>query len=77
MEKLLNTTQAAEVLGLRPNTLEIWRCRNQGPKYKKLGRRILYDPADLEEYAQSCTVETRYANIIGSMPGFGKDGSVR
>lgn len=59
MKKLINTAEAAEYLGLRPNTLEIWRCRHQGPKYKKLGRRILYDPADLDEYAASCTVTTR------------------
>lgn len=59
MRKLINTAEAAEYLGLRPNTLEIWRCRHLGPKYKKLGRRILYDPADLDEYAASCTVTTR------------------
>jgi predicted DNA-binding transcriptional regulator AlpA len=59
MRKLVNTKQAAETLGLKPNTLEIWRCHNKGPKYKKLGRRILYDLADLEEFAASCTVETR------------------
>jgi len=59
MRKLVNTKQAAEILGLKPNTLEIWRCHNKGPKYKKLGRRILYDLADLEAFAASCTVETR------------------
>lgn len=59
MRKLLNTVQAAEILGVRPNTLEIWRCHHQGPKYKKLGRRVLYDPADLEDFADSCTVTTR------------------
>lgn len=59
MRKLVNTKQAAEILGLRPNTLEIWRCHKKGPKYVKLGRRILYDLGDLEEFTASCTVETR------------------
>lgn len=58
MRKLVNTRLAAEMLGLKPNTLEIWRCHKKGPKYVKLGRRILYDPADLEAFAASCTVET-------------------
>ena len=60
MRKLVNTIKAAEILGLKPNTLEIWRCHNKGPKYVKLGRRILYDPADLEAFAASCTVETTW-----------------
>lgn len=58
MRKLVNTIQAAEILGLKPNTLEIWRCHKRGPKYVKLGRRILYDPAELESFTASCTVET-------------------
>ena len=62
MRKLLNTVQAAEMLGVRPNTLEIWRCRHVGPKYKKLGRRVLYDQTDLEDFADSCTVTTRRPN---------------
>ena len=59
MQNLINTAQAAEILGLRPNTLEIWRHRHVGPNYMKLGRRVLYDPADLKEFAESCTVVTR------------------
>ena len=58
MRKLVNTKQAAEILGLKPNTLEIWRCHKKGPRFKKLGRRILYDLTDLEDFAASCTVET-------------------
>ncbi|MCC8194975.1 MAG: helix-turn-helix domain-containing protein [Deltaproteobacteria bacterium] len=66
MQKLLNTVQAAEILGLRPNTLEIWRHRHVGPKYKKLGRRVLYDPADLAEFAESCTILTRRPSGAGN-----------
>ncbi len=57
MQKLLNTIKAAEILGLKPNTLEIWRCREKGPKYIRMGRRILYDPDDLAAFAAACTVE--------------------
>ena len=57
MKKLLNAIQAAEILGLKPNTLEIWRCHEKGPKYIRMGRRILYDPDDLAAFASACTVE--------------------
>ena len=58
VRKKMNTIQAADFFGLKPNTLEIWRCRDKGPKYIKLGRRVLYDIADLEAFARACTVET-------------------
>ena len=58
MRKLLNTAEAAEILGLKPNTMEIWRSHGRGPSYKKIGRKVLYDPADLEAFSLSCTVVT-------------------
>jgi len=56
--KELTTIEAAQFLGVRPNTLEIWRCKKKGPKYSKIGRRVLYDINDLEEYFSSQTVHT-------------------
>ena len=44
---LLSTAGAAEVVGLAPQTLAIMRVEGGGPRYVKLGRRVLYDPADL------------------------------
>ncbi len=34
-------------------TLEAWRCHGKGPRYYRQtgGRRIFYDPADLEAFA--------------------------
>ena len=78
MRKLLTTVQAAEILGLKPNTLEIWRTYKRGPSYKKIGRRVLYDPADLEAFSHACTVETdnsiptRHADIARMLKGSGK-----
>lgn len=59
MGKSLNTTVAAEFLGLSPGTLEVWRSLGRGPKFAKLGRRVLYDPADLEAFRNSRKVMTR------------------
>jgi hypothetical protein len=36
-EDLLTNDEAANILGIRPNTLEIWRHKGKGPKYIKLG----------------------------------------
>ncbi len=35
-DELLDNGQAAAMLGLKPNTLEIWRCKGKGPPFVKL-----------------------------------------
>lgn len=34
---LLTNEQTADLLGIRPNTLEVWRCNAKGPPFIKLG----------------------------------------
>ncbi len=51
----LTTRQAAELLGLKPNTLEIWRLRGTGPKFCKFSRAVRYRLTDLETYIQART----------------------
>jgi hypothetical protein len=58
-QQKLNTLEAAVFLGVKPNTLEVWRCQKRGPKYSKIGRRVLYDINDLENYFVSCSVYTK------------------
>lgn len=58
MEQKMNTQQAAAYLGLQPNTLEVWRCKHKGPRYSKLGTRVLYDRADLDTFFAACVVQT-------------------
>ena len=56
------TPQAAAYLSLIKNvpiaksTLEIFRCRSTGPKYKKIGGRVFYERAWLDEYAEGVPV---------------------
>lgn len=54
----LTTTEAAAYLRLQPGTLEVWRCRGRGPKYQKIGRRVIYDILDLQSFASAHTVLT-------------------
>lgn len=49
--RFLRTPDAALRLGLSPRTLEKHRCFGTGPVYHKLGGRIVYAIADLDEWA--------------------------
>jgi predicted DNA-binding transcriptional regulator AlpA len=53
--KVVTTAEAARVLGLSESTLAKLRLNGNGPTYCKLGRRVVYRPADLEEWLQSRT----------------------
>ena len=37
LTELLGNEQTAALLGIKPNTLEIWRNRGKGPPFVKLG----------------------------------------
>ena len=47
---LLTTYEAAESLRLKPETLTAWRTRGGGPKFVRLGRRVLYRRTDLDAF---------------------------
>jgi len=47
----LNTKQAADHLGLKPNTLAKMRVYGNGPKYRKHGFRVLYALDDLDAWS--------------------------
>ena len=53
--RLLTTPQAAALMGLRPNTLEIWRVSGKGPAYRKLaGRAVRYVEAEVVDWLAAC-----------------------
>jgi excisionase family DNA binding protein len=57
LPKLLTRKEAAEVLGVRPETLAVWHCTG---RYKlpvvKVGRSCRYRLADLEAWLAARTV---------------------
>lgn len=59
IEEVLNTIQAAKVLGRQPQTLRLWRLRGGGPKYLRLGNgvhaRVAYRPSDLDAWLRART----------------------
>jgi len=68
--EIMTTAQAAQFLGLRTNTLEIWRYRGTGPQYLKLGRAVRYRLSDLEDFIQACTKQkTNSGDCISNVVG--------
>lgn len=59
MEERLSTRQAAEILGVREETLRRWRSNKTGPAYYRMTKplRIYYLRKDLETYLQGERVE--------------------
>ena len=58
---LLSAAQAARVLGVKPQTLAVWRLRGRGPRFIRLGGprgRVKYDKATLEEWIAERTFQS-------------------
>jgi predicted DNA-binding transcriptional regulator AlpA len=53
--KVVTARTAAQIVGLSESTLAKLRLNGNGPVYCKLGRRVVYRPADLEQWLQSRT----------------------
>jgi predicted DNA-binding transcriptional regulator AlpA len=53
--RVVSAKVAAGIVGLSESTLAKLRLNGNGPIYCKLGRRVVYRPADLEEWLQSRT----------------------
>ena len=50
---LLTTDEGAKYLRLSPRTLERYRVTGEGPRFLKVGRRVLYRQSDLDEWLKN------------------------
>lgn len=50
MNTLLRQGEAARLLTVSPRTLERWRLEGTGPKFLKLGRRVVYRASDMADW---------------------------
>ena len=54
---LLTTDEVADQLGIKPETLQVWRCtRRYNLPYIKVGGRVRYKAEDIESFIQKRTV---------------------
>lgn len=58
MNEKYASADAALYLGLKPGTLEVWRCtkHNPQPAYYRVGNRIWYLKKELDAFIESQTV---------------------
>lgn len=53
-KKYLTPQEAAELIGVRVQTLAVWRCRQKSPPYINVeGKRVIYDQDDLLAWIDS------------------------
>lgn len=50
MQQTIRVKQAAQYLSLSKSTLDKLRCFGGGPRYFKLGRAVVYDVVDLDDW---------------------------
>lgn len=46
-DRWISTAQAAEILGVRPRTMEHWRRQGKGPQFRRIGRLVKYDAREI------------------------------
>ena len=61
----LNPKQAADYLGLKPNTLAKMRVYGNGPKYRKHGFRVLYALQELIDWSEQSSRRSTSENPDG------------
>lgn len=67
--KHLNQTELSDRWNLSPRTLERWRWLGEGPRYLKLGGRIVYRLEDIEAFEmQQLRQVTGSAAAVSPMP---------
>lgn len=58
-DTLLTTAEAAQLLRCQPQTLRLWRCRGEGPRYIRFGTsgrgRALYARQAIDAWLQART----------------------
>jgi len=56
-DRLVSEPQAAEILGVRPQTLAVWRCTRRYPlAWSKIGACVRYRMSDLQAFIAARTV---------------------
>lgn len=63
----LTSNEAGAFLKLSPRTLENMRTSGRGPRFRKLGRRVVYARADLIAWADSRTCESTSDRVYISL----------
>jgi hypothetical protein len=58
IHELLTERETAPLLRLTVKTLQSWRALKKGPRFVRVGRRILYARSEIERFITTNTIET-------------------
>ena len=56
MSNLMNEKEVASFLGIKPQTLAVWRMRKEKIPFVRMGRRVAYRQEDVERWLEAQTV---------------------
>lgn len=62
LRHLLTAEELSTQTGISVETLAQWRSQRRGIPYLKLGRRVRYDPEDVQQYLAGCRVSVSDPN---------------
>lgn len=58
-KKMVSTIEAGSLFSTSPGSLANWRSQGRGPRFFKIGRKILYSLPDLEAFFYRSPVLTK------------------
>jgi len=58
LERLLNSEEASQYLGLKKQTLEVWRILGKGPRFIRAGRVVRYRASDIQDWLDSNLIQS-------------------
>jgi hypothetical protein len=58
IEQLLTAKSLSERIGVTEGCLAKWRLTGEGPRFIRVQRRIMYDPADIAEWLDARRVNS-------------------
>lgn len=66
MSDFINTIEVAAMLRTTPETVRYWRHMGTGPKSFKIGRRVLYNMSDVDEWMRAKGASTAHVQVPAS-----------
>ncbi|MCG7869730.1 MAG: helix-turn-helix domain-containing protein [Candidatus Thiodiazotropha taylori] len=58
LQSLISPDQAAQILGISPGTLQVWRSTGRyNLRFTKVGGRVMYRPEDLQAFIERRTMD--------------------
>jgi len=56
---LITEKEAAPILAVSLSTIRKWRLKKEGPSYYKIGRKVLYDLDELNEFIKDSKINLK------------------